>query len=200
MTASADIAITLDFRTTQAAAARVRQRLLRLKRRFDLSAFEYCKQVRVAPVEIPHSHPKITLNTWVRGDEDLLATYLHEQLHWYATWFAHAHARAWRELMRALRARYPRAPVGQPDGGPDGFSTYLHLVVNWLEIETAGRFVGRRAVVRHVRALPYYRWIYAAVIRDRQALGGLFRAAGLLPVRPATAMSPEDLRLAARGN
>jgi hypothetical protein len=53
-------------------------------------------------------------------------------------------------------------------------------------------------VIAHVGALPYYRWIYRTVIDDWQPLGALYAARALVPVRPATGMSAEDLKLAAR--
>jgi hypothetical protein len=108
----------------------------------------YCKQVRVAPTEIPYSHPGITLSIWVRDDLGLL-------------------------------------------------SMYLHLLVNWLEIEAVSQFIAWDRVLSHVRALPFYRWIYRAVTDDWEALGALYREQGLLPVRLATDMSADDLKLAA---
>jgi hypothetical protein len=56
-------------------------------------------------------------------------------------------------------------------------------------------FVSPRA---HVGALPYYRWIYRTVLADWHPLGALYADRRLAPVRPATAMSPEDLALAGR--
>ncbi|MCR9212184.1 MAG: hypothetical protein NXI13_00590 [Proteobacteria bacterium] len=61
--------------------------LFKLHDRYDLSRWEYTKKVRIAPYEIPHSHPILTLNSQYAigpgADEDLiLATYIHEQLHW----------------------------------------------------------------------------------------------------------------------
>lgn len=130
-----DLDITLDFASVQQAAERVRDMLADLRQKHDLARFEYAKKVRIAPTEIPHSHPTITLNTWIRDDLTLLSTYLHEQMHWYVTWYSHAFAPQWQELFRQLRARYPAVPVGGADGAQDEFSTYLHLIVNWLEIE-----------------------------------------------------------------
>ena len=51
-------------------------------------------------------------------------------------------------------------------------------------------------MVAHAATLPCYRWIYRTVIDDWQPLGALYAARGLVPVRPATGMSAEDLRLA----
>lgn len=192
-----DLDITLDFSAVQRGAERVRDMLLDARRRFDLSPFEYSKEIRIAPTEIPHSHPRITLNTWIRDDLSLLATYLHEQMHWYVTWYSHAHAPQWRQLFSQLRERYPAAPVGGTDGANDEFSTYLHLLVNWLEIEAVSQFIERDRVVEYVRSMPFYRWIYQTVVGDRQSLDALYRDQGLFPFREATQMSSDDLKLAA---
>jgi hypothetical protein len=192
-----DLDITLDFDAVRRGAESVRGMLLDARSRFDLSPFEYSTQVRIAPTEIPHSHPRITLNTWVRDDLTLLSMYLHEQMHWYVTWYSHADTPRWRRLLSQLRERYPAVPVGGTDGANDEFSTYLHLLVNWLEVEAVSRFIEPDRVVQHVRALPFYRWIYQTVVDDRQSLDLLYRDQGLLPFREATQMSSDDLKLAA---
>jgi hypothetical protein len=92
-----DLEIALDFTAVQRSAERVHDMLRDLRRRFDLSPFEYSKQVRIEPSEIPYSHPQITLNTWVRDDLGLLSMYLHEQMHWYVTWYSHSHSPQWRQ-------------------------------------------------------------------------------------------------------
>jgi hypothetical protein len=191
-----DLEIALDFTTVQRNAERVRAMLLEARTRFDLARFEYCKLIRIAPTEIPYSHPRITLNTWVRDDLALLSMYLHEQMHWYVTWYSHARASQWRKLFERLRERYPSVPVAEAGGGNDEFSTYLHLLVNWLEIEAVSQFIDRDRVLSHVRALHFYRWIYQTVTDDWDALGALYRERGLLPIRLATEMSADDLKLA----
>jgi hypothetical protein len=193
-----DLDITLDFASVQRAAERVRDMLADLRQKHDLARFEYAKQVRIAPTEIPHSHPTITLNTWIHDDLTLLSTYLHEQMHWYVTWYSHACAPQWQELFRQLRVRYPAVPVGGADGAQDEFSTYLHLIVNWLEIEAVSQFFGRERVVAHAGALPFYRWPYRTVIDDWVSLGATYAEQGLMPFRFATQMSADDLALAAR--
>jgi hypothetical protein len=189
--------IVFDFTTVQRNAERVRAMLLDARARLDLARFEYCKQIRIAPTEIPYSHPSITLSTWVHDDLGLLSMYLHEQMHWYVTWYSHVRAPQWRKLLEQLRERYPSVPAVEAGDGNDEFSTYLHLLVNWLEIEAVGQFIDREGVLSHVRALPFYRWIYQTVIDDWEALGALYREQGLLPVRYATEMSADDLKLAA---
>ena len=88
-------------------------------------------------------------------------------------------------------------PIGGTDGARDEHSTYLHLVVNWLEVDVTARFIDRAEVERHVRALPFYRWCYQTVITDCQPLAALYEEQGLLPLRSAGDMSPADQELAA---
>jgi hypothetical protein len=194
-----DFVVRLDLTSAQRAAERVRELLLRLRKEFDLAPFEYCRTVRIAPLEIPFSHPEITLGTWADDELALLASYLHEQMHWYTSWYSHVRTGQWGDIFVDLHRRYPQVPARGPDGASDEDSTYLHLVVNWLEIEVTGRFFDRERVISHAGALPYYRWIYRTVIDDWQPLGTLYAARGLVPVRPATSMSTEDIKLAARG-
>jgi hypothetical protein len=62
MSTDQDFEIELDFTRVQNSAERVRTMLHELRRRFDLTPFEFCTKVRIAPTEIPHSHPRIILN------------------------------------------------------------------------------------------------------------------------------------------
>ena len=157
--------IDIDLSTVQREAERVRSMLRDLVRRFDLRPFEYSREVRIAPTEIPHSHPRITLNTWVKSEIGLLSTYLHEQMHWYVTWYSHASTPRWQAMLASLRDRYPSTPPPAQCGARDEFSTHLHLVVNWLEIEVASRFIERSNVIGHVLTLPFYQWIYQLLLK-----------------------------------
>ena len=197
MSSRDDIEIEIDLASVQAAAARVCDMLTGLRQRYDLSRFEYTRKVRIAPTEMPHSHPVLTLNTsFVRDEVALLSAYLHEQLHWYLTWHSKSRPSDWETLFAQLRARYPQVPAASAGGAQDEFSTYLHLVVNWCEVEAASQFVGRDAAVEHVGRLPFYRWIYRTVLADWDELGALYRETGVVPMRRAGDMSAEELELA----
>jgi hypothetical protein len=98
----------------------------------------------------------------------------------------------------ALEYRYPDPPIGRDEGADTLASTHLHLIVNWLEIEALSSLIGAEAARAHVVQLHYYRWIYASVLRDWEALRGLYACHQLVPILPAHEMSPEDLALAAR--
>ena len=197
MSTIGDLEITFDLEAVRQAAERVRDMLAGLRRRFDLAPLEYSRRVRIAPLEIPHSHPVITLNTFVSDELGVLSTYLHEQMLWYVTWYGQACPAPWRALMQALRERYRAVPADPPEAAPDEFSTYVHLMINWLEIDATARFIARDKIVGLARARPFYRWIYRTVIADWDDLAGLYAAHKLLPQRYATDMSPDELQMAA---
>src|SRR5215472_1198351 len=116
--ADSDFAVTFDFTSVQRSAERVSALLLRLRNEFDLAPFEYCRKVRIAPLEIPYSHPEITLGTWANDELALLASYLHEQMHWYVSWYSHLRTEQWNEIFANLHWRYPQVPAQGPEGAP----------------------------------------------------------------------------------
>jgi hypothetical protein len=196
-----DLDIAIDLATVQRAARQDAESVMAvlggLRRRHDLSGIEYTRKVRVAPWEIPHSHPVLTLNTRVTVPDDVLATYVHEQMHWYAAWFNVRHRAQWSEIIAALNARYPDARTRPLEGACDGFSTVLHLVVNWLELDALRELLGRDAAVAAVQRQPVYGWVYATVIADWEELEAHYTQHGLAPRLPAAHFTEEDRALAA---
>lgn len=193
-----DLRIVIDLSYAERNAVAVRESLIALRTKYALGAYEYCREVVITPTVIPYSHPVIRLTTGYWTETALLANYIHEQMHWYVTWYSHKHTNQWRAVWEALEQRYPDPPIGRGEGAETLASTHLHLIVNWLEIEALGSLIGAEAARAHVANLHYYRWIYASVIRDWQALTELYTSHHLLPILPAHEMSPEDLALAAR--
>lgn len=193
-----DLRICIDLSYAERNAIAVREMLIALHTKYALGAYEYCKEVSIAPGVLPYSHPVIRLNTALFTETALLANYLHEQMHWYVTWYSHKHTDKWRSVWTALEYRYPDPPIGRGEGADTLASTHLHLIVNWLEIEALSNLIGAEAARALVANLHYYRWIYASVIRDWQALRELYASYQLVPILPAHEMSPEDLALAAR--
>jgi len=88
-----------------------------------------------------------------------------------------------------LRAIYPDAHRGFPETGDDEYTTYLHFVVNWLEIFATAEFAGRERAEAVARRVPVYTGIYRTTIDDRQAIGTILREVGLLPLPPARTAS-----------
>jgi hypothetical protein len=193
-----DLRICIDLSHAERNAIAVREMLIALRTKYDLGAYEYCKEVCIAPTMLPYSHPVIRLHTALFTETALLANYIHEQMHWYVTWYSHKHTDQWRAVWTALEQRYPDPPIGRGEVADTLASTHLHLIVNWLEIEALSNLIGAETARAHVANLHYYRWIYASVIRDWQALGELYASRQLVPILQAHEMSPEDLALAAR--
>jgi hypothetical protein len=51
--------IEIDLVAVRKAAEDVRDRLTQIRRQLDLTTYEYTRRVRIAPTEIPHSHPEV---------------------------------------------------------------------------------------------------------------------------------------------
>jgi hypothetical protein len=197
MTRSVDD-IAIDLTEAQQASERVRTMLLKLSSDYDLSPYAYTRRVRIAPGEIAHSHPVLTLNTMIREETALLSLYLHEQMHWYVTWYSYARPDGWSATWADLSARYPNVPAVFPEGAHTAQSSYLHLIVNWLEVEAAAQFLGRPKSIALAQKNFVYSGLYRIVLADWDALTELYRRHALAPICPATAMTADDLVIGAR--
>lgn len=182
-----DFIYSIDLSTAQAGAERIIECIKRLREQHNIRQFEYTDHLRVAPNEFPHSHPVLTLNTRLFNPEEILCEYLHEQMHWYEERIGCARAES--PLLAELKRRYPQAPIGFPEGANDEYSTYLHLLVNWLEIEAASQFISRERAEEIARQKHYYRWMYRTVLADWQSLEGLFREHKVVPITPANELA-----------
>src|SRR5262249_17273683 len=75
-----------------------------------------------------------------------------------------------------------------PDGALGYDATYLHLVVNWLEIAATSEFIGRERAIAVARAQRSYRWLYRTVLKDWDLLGELYERHDVVPIKPANAL------------
>ncbi len=196
MPATADaFRIDIDLDQAAAEAARVRTWLAALRTRHDLSRYEYTKLVRVVPASATYSHPILTLGTrFTQTEDQLLATYLHEQMHWYLYELGGHDFDPVASFFDELVRRYPHAPIRLPEGARNFEQTYVHLVVCWLELAATAEFIGRERAFALADTVYGYRWIYRTVLRDWAALEALFVVNGILPIKTAPA-----LRAAASG-
>lgn len=140
-----------------------RDQLVRLLDRYDLSAWTWTDTIAVDRAAIPHSHPVLTLHTRHRLDDDLLlATYVHEQLHWFLA----ERPDATRLAVDDLRQAFPSVPIGYPEGGNDDASTYLHLLVGLLEHQALVGLVGELRARQTIEfwASDHYTWVYRTVL------------------------------------
>lgn len=185
-----DFRIDIDLDQAAREAERVRTWLTALRRRHDLSRYEYTRFVRIVPASTTHSHPILTLGTRFTDSEDqLLATYLHEQMHWYLYQLGGPDHDPIEPFFDELVRRYPQAPTRLPEGARSYEQTYVHLVVCFLELMVTAEFIGRARAFALAETVYGYRWIYRTVVADWSALEALFTAHGILPIEPASAFA-----------
>jgi hypothetical protein len=191
--------IDIDVEHAQREAARVHDMLAALRRRHDLSRYEYTRVVRIVPGGDTFAHPVLTLgNRFAENEDLLLSTYLHEQMHWYLWYLGTPDRDMVAPFYDELVRRYPDAPIALPDGARNYDATYSHLVVNWLEIAVASEFIGRERAIAVARETRSYRWIYRTVIRDWDLLGELYERHDIVPIRTADALRQENAKAGSR--
>jgi hypothetical protein len=157
-----------------------REQLERLLARYDLRPWLFTREVVIDDLAIPHSHPVLTLHTRHLGSDDqLLSTFLHEELHHFES----AHREEVAAAMAALEKAFPSLPVGFPDGAGSLESSYLHLIVNHLEYESLVRVIGKpRADETFVFwEGDHYRTIYRTERLNRPAVRSIVARARVLP-------------------
>ncbi len=151
---------------------RGREQLQRLLTTFDLSRWFFTRVVRIQSRVIPHSHPVLTLNTqYVDDDTAQVATFVHEQIHWFVA----RNQSATDSAMAALSAIYPQVPSGPPLGARDLQSTYLHLLVCLLEYDAMRELVGQEAARRVLARWRHYTWVYHEVLERPEPIRRVLR-------------------------
>lgn len=154
-----------------------REQLERLLRTYDLDPWIHTRRVVIEAYAIPRSHPVLTLNTRLLDDDvSQLATFVHEQSHRFVS----ARDAAAAAAIAELRQRYPTVPVGRPDGARSEESTYLHLIVCWLELDAMAELLGEESARALLTRAPRYRWVYERVLADTEEIGALLAEHDLL--------------------
>jgi hypothetical protein len=174
--ATPEIEITTAHGT--AAEAETRDELQKLLTQYDLSGWVWTRKVVIERGAIPHSHPVLTLNT----KEDrlhLLSAFVHEQYHWYET----DHPREISAAVAELKKAHPGLPVGGRDGAQDEDSTYLHVVVCYVEWQKMKALVGEEQArkVMEYWTTDHYRAIYRFVLDHEAAVREVVDRHRLMP-------------------
>ncbi|HEY1895308.1 MAG TPA: hypothetical protein VGG62_03505 [Terracidiphilus sp.] len=167
---------TVTIRTAHDSAPELatKAQLERLIAAHDLSQWTFTHEIVIDEKSIPHSHPVLTLHTrHLKQDDELLSTYLHEQLHWFLT----RHPAETRAAEQDLTKLYPKVPVGYPGGANDTESTYLHLLVCQLEQQADRAVLGERRTgeVMQFWAGDHYRWVYRTVLQDEAKIEDILK-------------------------
>ena len=163
------------------AEAQTKEQLERLLKTYDLSKWVFTRSVVIdEKTDIPHSHPRLTLNTRHLKDDDLLlATFVHEQAHW----FVGSREKELEEALKELRALFPKVPVGHPEGARDERSSYVHLLVVYLEYRALRELLGelRARQVMEFWTHDHYTWIYKTVLERPRDIGNIAFKHGQVP-------------------
>ena len=169
---------TLEIRLASGTALeqRGREQLERLLATHDLSRWLFTRTIQIQSRVIPHSHPVLTLNTqYLDNDAAQLASFLHEQLHWFLVQNQAKLGSAFAELERL----YPKVPEAPPEGANDRHSTYLHLFVCLLEFDAVREVLGETTARATLGAFGYYTWVYREVLERPEAIRQILRTQGL---------------------
>lgn len=156
----------IELKNNTRAERLAKEELERLLKTHDLSPWFFTSKLVIDQEDTPHSHPILTLHTRHIGDPlRLLTTFLHEQIHRSLTdWPERREARD--KALEELQVLFPTVPQGRPYGARDTQSTYLHLVVCYLELEALTGYIGRPAARRVLDSQTHYKWIYATVLSN----------------------------------
>lgn len=171
------VELRIELATSSAHEKQAKEQLERILTKFDLSKWIFTEHIRIKSFTIPHSHPVLTLNTrHLNDDEWAMSTFLHEQIHW----FVEQHWDTAKLAIQELRKEYPGLPVGLPAGAKDEDSSYLHLIVNYLEYTALIELVGIERAQTIVSRIDVYTELYSLVVHEADRLKQLFNSYNLL--------------------
>ena len=164
----------IDIQTSHHSAREMQEKLEleQLLKKYDVSKYTFTHTVVIEERAMNHAFPVLTLNVRFLGsDDELLSSFLHEQLHWYLA----QHRLAMEDAVRQLKVMYPRAPVGLPEGADTEYSTYGHLIDCYLEIQADRQLIGPERTDRLIKNKPWYTWIYKTILQDEDRIAALVK-------------------------
>ena len=169
---------TIEIQTRHDSPREMQERieLEQILKKYDVSKYTFTHKVVIEERAMNHAFPTLTLNVHFSGsDDELLSSFLHEQLHWYLA----EHRLAMEDAVHRLKEMYPHAPVGLPEGADTEYSTYGHLIDCYLEIQADRALIGHERTAQVIKNKPWYTWIYKTVLRDEDRIAVLVKAEGL---------------------
>jgi hypothetical protein len=169
---SAQPVLEITLKEGTAREAQTRNQLQRLLRTYDVSPWVFTKSIVIDERSTPHSHPVLTLHARHLKDDDLLlSTFVHEQFHWPLA----QKSELTEEAIKELRGIFPTGPGRMPEGAQDEHSTYLHLLVCYLERHAIQQLLGelRARQVMEFWATDHDTWIYRTVLDRPRDIGSI---------------------------
>lgn len=151
--------------------------LLGLFKKYDIRDYIFTDNVVVQTGVIPHSHPVLTVNTRHNKNEHrLLLCFLHEQIHW----FAEENGSRVKMAIEELRKTFPNIPKSPPEGARNEFSSYLHLIINLLELLAAKKYLGDNRAYEIIAKMDVYPGIYKTVLTEEGKIEKILRRHSLI--------------------
>ena len=141
-------------------ALKVKETLEVLLKKHDLSLYLFTRKVVIQPKSIPQSHPVLTLNTRHTEPNQILSNFLHEEIHWFLV----DRKNDTNAAISNLKNLFPKVPAGGKEGARDEESTYLHLIVNYLELQADRKYLGKEVADSLIQNNDVYTWIYKQVL------------------------------------
>jgi hypothetical protein len=165
-----DSRITIDLAHDTPREQQAKQTLEQVLASHDLRKYTFTRKVVIEQGAINHAFPVLTLNPYFANSPDeLLSTFIHEQLHWHLR----DRAADQQAAIAELRQLYPRVPVGLPASAESEVSTYGHLVDCYLEIVADRELLGPERTDAVIHGKPWYTWIYTTVLADEKQIAGV---------------------------
>ena len=170
LSAAAGPAVSIEVAHGTEREQRTKSRLEQVIASYDLKAYTFTRKVVIEERAVNHAFPVLTLNArFADSSDELLSSYIHEQLHWHLR----DRGSDQQAAVADLRRMYPNAPVGLPEGAESLFSTYGHLVDCYLEIQADRRLIGPERTTAVIADKGHYIWIYKTVLDDEPKIAAV---------------------------
>jgi hypothetical protein len=146
----------------------LKMRLEKVVQQYALDKWLYTKDIRIdQEVWPPHSHPVLTLgvrDALLSDDVYLVGAVLHEEFHWNMVLNGRSMPA---ESAALVKAQFPGLDPRAPEGAGNDASTYGHVLVCYMEYKALASIFGKDAARKSIKALPFYRGIYALVTDEK---------------------------------
>lgn len=158
-----------------------KERLIRLFEQYPLEKWRYSEQIQIEEGFGAYSHPVIKLGTWEEHEteQQILTTYIHEQLHWFCTW-KEKNMLA-NQAMHEFSEMYPDLPITRPEGCGSSFANYLHVLVNSLEYLGLSELIGEAEARKTFERKPSYTKINELVLQEQERINSVLSKYDLFP-------------------
>lgn len=96
-------------------------------------------------------------------------------MHWYVDKYPESEKNAIAEFKR----RYSNVPYQNRTGAKDEYSTYVHLIVCYLEYRSMATLIGEEKAKQLMWNQNHYTWIYNNIVDDAALVGKVLKESGL---------------------